>query len=181
MPIQAKGAVFSAKVVPPEQGDTEFADMRAAWAALDDATRNRIGSLSAHHSLVRSQREIGEVTRESGSEYVGYGLDVEDVPLRPLVKVHPETGTSSLAVGRHAYGIPGLSEEESSRLLSELIRFAVEDETRTHAHRWQPGDVVLWDNRCLMHRAYAWDYAEPRVMLHSRIAGDPVTEGVPAG
>ena len=176
MPIQAKGAVFSAKVVPRAQGDTAFADMRAAWAALDEATRQRLSSLSAHHSLAHSQRLLGEETKSEDSEYIGYGLDVDDVPLRPIMKVHPETGTPSLALGRHAYGIPGLEEEESARLIADLIQFAVADESRVYQHRWQPGDVVVWDNRCLMHRACPWNYDEPRVMLHSRIAGDPGTE-----
>lgn len=177
MPVQAKGAVFSAKVVPKTEGDTAFADMRAAWSALDRETRERIAPLSAHHSLAHSQREIGEATKRENSEYVGYGLDVAEAPLRPLLKIHPETGQPSLAVGRHAYGIPGLEPDASRRLLAELIAFAVEDERRTYPHRWRPGDVVVWDNRCLMHRACAWNYAEPRVMLHSRIAGDPVSEG----
>jgi len=179
MPIQAKGAVFSARVVPSAEGDTAFADMRAAWSALDADTRERISSLSAHHSLAHSQRELGETTKAEDSEYVGYGLQVDEIPLRPLVKVHPETGQASLAVGRHAYGIPGLRAQESSRLLAELIEFAVADDRRTYQHRWSRGDVVVWDNRCLMHRACAWSYTEPRIMVHSRIAGDPRTEGVP--
>jgi alpha-ketoglutarate-dependent taurine dioxygenase len=176
MPIQAKGAVFSAKVVPRAQGDTAFADMRAAWAALDEATRRKLSSLSAHHSLAHSQRLLGEETKSEDSEYIGYGLDVDDVPLRPMMKVHPETGTPSLAVGRHAYGIPGLEEEESARLIADLIQFAVDDQSRVYQHQWKTGDVVVWDNRCLMHRACPWNYDEPRVMLHSRIAGDPGTE-----
>jgi alpha-ketoglutarate-dependent taurine dioxygenase len=176
MPLQAKGAVFSARVVPREQGDTAFADMRAAWAALDDAMQQRLRSLTAHHSLAHSQRLLGEETKSKDSEYIGYGLDVENIPLRPLMKAHPETGAPTLAVGRHAYGIPGLTADESQRLISELIEFAVVDERRVYQHRWTVGDVVVWDNRCLMHKACAWDYKEPRVMLHSRIAGDPTTE-----
>lgn len=176
MPLQAKGAVFSARVVPREQGDTAFADMRAAWAALDDAMQQRLSSLTAHHSLAHSQRLLGEETKSKDSEYIGYGLDVENIPLRPLMKAHPETGAPTLAVGRHAYGIPGLTADESQRLISELIEFAVVDERRVYQHRWTVGDVVVWDNRCLMHKACAWDYKEPRVMLHSRIAGDPTTE-----
>lgn len=176
MPLQAKGAVFSARVVPQAEGDTAFADMRAAWDALDDVTREKLATLSAHHSLAHSQKVLGEETRQEDSEYIGYGLDVEDVPLRPLLKVHPETGRPSLAVGRHAYGIPGMSEVESEELLSGLIEFAVGDESRVYQHRWTQGDVVVWDNRCLMHRACSWNYDEPRVMLHSRIAGDPRTE-----
>ena len=66
MPVQAKGAVFSAKVVPPSQGDTAFADLRAAWAALDDATQARLASLSAYHSLAHSQRLLGEETKSEG-------------------------------------------------------------------------------------------------------------------
>ena len=176
MPVQAKGAVFSAKVVPQSQGDTAFADMRAAWDSLDDKTRDQITGLSAYHSLAHSQRELGEETKGSDSEYIGYGLDVGETPLRPLLKIHPETGRETLAVGRHAFGIPGLSSEESAKLLEDLIQFAVSDDHRTYQHRWQQGDAVLWDNRCLLHRACSWDYSEPRVMLHSRIAGDPVTE-----
>ena len=176
MPIQAKGAVFSAQVVPPTGGDTAFADLRAAWAALDDTARRRLESLSAYHSLAHSQKVLGEETKAEDSEYVGYGLDVSDVPLRPLCKLHPETGQPSLAVGRHAFGIPGLEEADSARLLSDLVEFATNDPARVYQHRWKAGDVVIWDNRCLMHRACPWNYDEPRVMRHSRIAGDPLSE-----
>lgn len=176
MPIQSKGAVFSAKKVPTEKGDTAFADMRAAYDALDDETRQLIAGLSAHHSLAHSQAELGEETKKADSEYMGYGLDVDEAPLRPLVKVHPETGVKSLAVGRHAYGIPGMSEADSSALISRLSSFAVENPSRVYQHRWTVGDVIVWDNRCLMHRACDWDFGEPRIMLHSRIAGDPGTE-----
>lgn len=177
MPIQAKGAVFSAKIVPSERGDTAFADMRAAYSALDKELQKQVASLSAYHSLAWSQRQLGESVRDrEDSEYVGYGLDIENTPLRPLMKVHPETGTPTLALGRHAYGIPDWPERESEAFVSKLIDFAVSDEARVYQHQWQPGDVVVWDNRCLMHRACAWNYDEPRVMLHSRIAGDPKTE-----
>jgi len=176
MPLQAKGAVFSAKRVPSAKGDTAFADMRAAYDALHDDTKALIANLSAHHSLALSQVKLGEETKAGDSEYIGYGLDVEDVPLRPLVKIHPETGRKTLAVGRHAYGIPGLTDAESSALINRLLQFAVADESRVYQHSWTAGDVVVWDNRCLMHRACDWDYSEPRVMLHSRIAGDPVSE-----
>ncbi|WOJ94696.1 TauD/TfdA family dioxygenase [Congregibacter variabilis] len=176
MPLQAKGAVFSAKVVPAAQGDTAFADMRAAWDALDAQAQEKLTALSACHSLARSQKELGEETKSGDSEYVGYGLNVADIPRRPLLKVHPETGRKTLAVGRHAFGVSGMSEEDSADLLNELIDLSVTDDRRCYQHRWSQGDVVVWDNRCLMHRACPWDYSEPRVMLHSRIAGDPVSE-----
>lgn len=176
MPLQAKGAVFSAKRVPAQQGDTAFADMRAAYKALDDETKQLISNRAAYHSLAHSQSEIGEETKASDSEYVGYGLDVVDVPLRPLVKIHPETGQKALAVGRHAYGVSELSNTESAALIRQLNDFAVEDVHRVYQHQWTVGDVVVWDNRCLMHKACAWDYSEPRIMLHSRIAGDALSE-----
>jgi alpha-ketoglutarate-dependent taurine dioxygenase len=176
MPLQAKGAVFSAKRVPSAKGDTAFADMRAAYDALDGDTKALIANLSAHHSLAHSQAELGEETKNSDSEYSGYGLNINDIPLRPLVKIHPETGRKSLAVGRHAYGIPDMTGAESAALINRLLQFAVADQNRVYQHRWSAGDVLVWDNRCLMHRACDWDYSEPRVMLHSRIAGDPVSE-----
>ncbi|EAW32391.1 Taurine catabolism dioxygenase TauD/TfdA [marine gamma proteobacterium HTCC2143] len=176
MPVQAKGAVFSAKVVPQAQGDTGFADMRAAWDALDGGRRNQVAGLSAYHSLVHSQKLVGEETKSVDSEYIGYGLDIDDTPLRPLLKIHPETGRKSLAIGRHAFGIPEMSEGESSKFLADLMDFATGDPQRTYQYQWTKGDAVVWDNRCLLHRACSWDYSEPRVMLHSRIAGDPETE-----
>ena len=174
MPVQAKGAVFTAHVVPTAGGQTAWADMSAAYGALDSSTRQRIESLSAYHSLHYSQAKIKQVTREDG-DYSGYGLHDQAPPLRPLVKVHPETGRPALLIGRHAYGIPGLSEAESGTLLDELVDFACQA-PRVYEHDWAVGDAVIWDNRCLLHRGCPWDMNEPRVMYHSRIAGDAVTE-----
>lgn len=175
MPIQAKGAVFSAEVVPSARGETGWADMRAAYDALDEATRARVEQLSAHHSLQYSQAKAGFQHKKEKSEYSGYGLHDGPVPLRPLVKIHPETGRKSLLIGRHAHNIPGMDPAESERLLDGLVEFACQP-PRVYHHKWKPGDVVIWDNRCLLHRAMPWDMNEPRVMWHSRIAGDPVSE-----
>jgi alpha-ketoglutarate-dependent taurine dioxygenase len=174
MPVQAKGAVFTAHVVPSSGGETAWADTRAAYDALDDETRARIAELSAYHSLYYSQSKLGHVPKQ-GSDYSGYGFHDQDPPLRPLVKMHPETGRASLLIGRHAYGIPGLDPDESERLLEDLIDFACQP-PRIYQHAWSPGDAVVWDNRCLLHRASPWDMTEPRVMYHSRIAGHPTTE-----
>jgi len=174
MPVQAKGAVFTAHVVPPAGGETGWADMRAAYDALDPTMQKRIAGLSAYHSINYSQAKLdGE--RAEGDGYTGYGAGVMDPPLRPLVKVHPETGRKTLMIGRHAFGIPGLSETESERLLDELLEIACQP-PRIHHHSWTPGDAVVWDNRSLMHRGCPWDMRLPRIMQHSRIAGDPVSE-----
>ena len=190
MPIQAKGAVFTAHQVPSEGGETGWADMCAAYDALDDGLRERIRGLSAFHSLVHSQAKLGhgpEATKtptkpnaSGGDEYSGYGFEGHSPPLRPLVKVHPETGRSTLAVGRHAYGIPGLDPAESEQLLADLVETACQP-PRTYHHDWAPGDAVVWDNRCLLHRARPWDMSEPRVMYHSRIAGEEASEFAPPG
>lgn len=169
MPVSARASVFSAQVVPKSGGQTEWADMRAAYDALEPAMRERIGELSAYHSLRFSQARLGDT-----SEF-GYGYHDGPIPLRPLVKIHSVTGRPSLFIGRHAYGIPGLSENESEELLDELMAFACQP-PRTYRHEWQPGDIVVWDNRCLLHRARAYDHSEPRIMKHTRIAGDPATE-----
>jgi alpha-ketoglutarate-dependent taurine dioxygenase len=174
MPVQAKGDVFTAHVVPGEGGETGWADMRAAYRELDADTRKRISDLSAYHSLYHSQKKFGQ-TKEKDSEYFGYGFFGQDPPLRPLVKIHPETNRPSLTIGRHAYGIPGMDANESQKLLQDLVDFACQP-PRVYHHSWTPGEAVLWDNRCLMHQACPWDMNEPRIMYHSRIAGDQESE-----
>ena len=176
MRLSAKASVLSAHVVPTQGGQTEWADMRAAYDALDDSSRQRIEALSAYHSLFYSQRKIGHEPKAGA----GYGFHDEDPPLRPLVKRHPVTGRRSLYIGRHAYGIPGLEPEESEKLLADLVAFACQ-EPRTHMHDWEPGDVGIWDNRCVLHRARPYNRRELRVMKHTRVAGDPSSELAPSG
>ena len=174
MPVQAKGAVFTAHRVTSSGGQTGWADMRAAYDALDSETRAQIAEASAYHSLVYSQGKLGHTPDEVG-EYSGYGFEGADPPLRRLIKVHPETGRRSLLIGRHAYGIPGLGPAESERLLRSLVDFACQP-PRIYHHSWKPGDAVVWDNRCLLHRGRPWDMTEPRIMYHARIAGDSESE-----
>jgi alpha-ketoglutarate-dependent taurine dioxygenase len=175
MPVQAKGAVFTAHVLPSKGGETGWADMRAGYAALEPNMREKIAELSAYHSLVYSQAKIGHTPKNENGDYRGYGFTVKDPPLRPLVKIHPETGRPSLVIGRHAYGIPGMAADESAQLLGELVDFACQA-PRVYHHTWREGDAVVWDNRCLLHQACPWDMTEPRIMYHARVAGDPVTE-----
>jgi alpha-ketoglutarate-dependent taurine dioxygenase len=180
MPVQAKGAVFSAEIVPTIGGRTGWADMRAAYDALDDGLRAKVETLSAYHSLHYSQGKIGHDSRKLDGEYSGYGFHDGPVPRRPLVKTHPETGRKSLLIGRHAHNIPGMAKEESEKFLQELVDFACRP-PRIYHHAWTPGEVVVWDNRCLLHQATPWDMTQRRVMWHSRIAGDPTSEAALAG
>ncbi|HTR85142.1 MAG TPA: TauD/TfdA family dioxygenase [Reyranella sp.] len=178
MPVQAKGAVFCAEEVPTIGGHTGFADMRAAYEALDETTRAKVETLTAYHSLHYSQSKLGHDTRQekADGEYNGYGLNNSGpVPLRPLVKTHPETGRKNLVIGRHAHNIPGMDRAESERFLEGLVAFACQ-KPRIYHHDWRPGDALLWDNRCLMHQATPWDMTQRRIMWHSRIAGDPASE-----
>src|SRR5882762_3942806 len=169
MPVQAKGAVFSAEEVPTIGGRTGFADMRAAYDALDDGLKKKIAGLTAYHSLHYSQSKLGHQAKKSDGEYSGYGFHDGPVPLRPLVKTHPETGRKSLLIGRHAHNIPDMDPAESERFLAGLVDFACQ-RPRTYHHDWAPGDVVIWDNRCLLHQATPWDMTQRRIMWHTRIA-----------
>lgn len=169
MPVSAKASVLSARRVPQRGGATEFADMRAAFDELSPALAADLASKAARHSLEYSQARAGE------SQQGGYGIGVDQVPVRSLVKVHPETGRSALFIGRHAHGVDGMSADESEALLDRLLADACR-EPRTLRHDWSAGDVVVWDNRCVLHRACPFDPTEARVMAHTRVAGDPVTE-----
>ena len=176
MPLAAKASILAAITVPSSGGETAVADMRAAYDALDQEMKDRIENLSAYHSLYQSQAKIGHIV-ESGA---GYGYHTKGAPLRPLVKTHPVTGRKSLFIGRHAYRIEGMADEEAQALLDELLESACQP-PRTYYHQWQPGDVFMWDNRCALHAAQPYDYNEVRIMRHTRIAGEPDSELVATG
>ncbi len=172
MPVSSKCAMLSAVIVPDQGGETELADMRAGYAALDQPTKDSIEHLSAYHSTQYSQaNDVGDFPpMQEGTIYHG------EAYLRPLVKVHPETGVKNLFIGRHAFGIPGLPRQESRALLQSLVDFVVSEPSRVYTHHWQPGDTLIWDNRALLHRARPYDYDKPRYLIGTRIAGDPASE-----
>ncbi|MCZ6771646.1 MAG: TauD/TfdA family dioxygenase, partial [Proteobacteria bacterium] len=158
-PLSAKASILSARKVPPSGGgETEWADMRAAYDALDPATRERIEGLNAYHSLYHSQARIGaendataqglavlhtqpgspsgnpsDSASQDAAVSAGYS-DTGKIPLRPLVKIHPVTQRPALFIGRHAYGIPGLEPAESDKLLEDLVAFACQP-PRVYQHR----------------------------------------------
>ena len=176
MPIQAKGAVFTAHKVPSKGGETGWADMRAAYEGLSQSMKEKINDLSAFHSYEWSQKDRFGHKDPKVSEFNSYGFDIDPKPLRPLVKIHAETGQKCLTIGRHIYKIPGMSDQEAQNLAQELEEFACSNKEWVYHHSWQEGDAVIWDNRCLMHQASMWDLSEGRIMYHSRIEGDPISE-----
>lgn len=171
MPLAAKASALAALVVPSAGGETALADMRDAYDKLDPAMRDKIADLAAFHSLYQSQAKAG-FTFKTGD---GYGYHTEGAPLRPLVKTHPSTGRKGLFLGRHAYRIPGMDDAEAQKLLDDLLDFTCQA-PRVYKHAWKPGDIMIWDNRCVLHRACEYDYAEERVMRHVRVSGDPKTD-----
>jgi alpha-ketoglutarate-dependent taurine dioxygenase len=112
---------------------------------------------------------------ETGS---GYGYHDKGAPLRSLVKAHSVTGRKALCIGRHTYRISGM--DDALALLDELLGAACVA-PRVYTHRWKPGDLLVWDNRCVMHRACPYDYSEPRVLQSTRVAGDPASDLAPTG
>ena len=171
-PISSKCAMLTAHTVPDTGGETELADTRDAYEDLSLEMKARIEHLSAFHSTQYSQaNDVGDFPEQAeGTIYHG------EAYLRPLVKVHPETGKKNLFIGRHAFGIPGLTRTESRSLLKELMDFVVSEPKRVYQHKWQEGDLLFWDNRALLHRACAYDYREARVMIATRVAGDKKSE-----
>jgi len=169
--VPAKASILSADVVPQRGGGTEWADMRAAWDALPEDLRERIDGLIASHSYLYSQRKIGRGEEMWTEEDKQSMAGVE----HPIVSRHPISGRRSLYIGRHAGAIRGMKDDEAEALLEELLDFACRP-PRLFTHEWAVGDVAVWDNRCLLHRGHAWDLREPRVMKHTRIAGDGENE-----
>lgn len=146
----ATWSMLHARVIPPTGGDTEFADTRAAYDALPDAMRRMLESLVAEHSLWHSSAKRG-----------GY-MPTEDErrshpPTRhKLVQRHPGSRRNALYIGSHASHVIGMSVEEGQALLDELIEFATQPKF-VYRHEWRVGDLVIWDNRCTMHRATPFD------------------------
>jgi alpha-ketoglutarate-dependent 2,4-dichlorophenoxyacetate dioxygenase len=167
-PIPAKYSLLSGRAVPSWGGNTEFADMRAAYDALDERTRREVENLVCHHSQIYSR------------EAVGFGAmdEAERQAFKPvrqrLVRRHPATGRKSLFLSAHAGVIEGWTIPESRMFLRDLIEFATQPRF-VYSHRWRLHDLVVWDNRATMHRGRRFDHSEPRDVRQTRLAGDDVT------
>src|SRR6185369_561803 len=166
--IPAKYSLLSARVVNPTGGNTEFADMRAAYDALDAPTKALIEHLVCEHSLMYSRGSLG---------LLDYSEE-ERAMFRPvrqrLVRTHPVTGRRSLYLASHAGAIVGMPMAEARVLLRDLNEHATQP-AFVYVHRWRPWDLVMWDNRQMMHRVRRYDESQPRDMRRTTVAGDAAT------
>jgi alpha-ketoglutarate-dependent 2,4-dichlorophenoxyacetate dioxygenase len=143
-------SLLYARSVPPIGGLTEFADLRAAYDELPVAMKERLGGLMAEHSLLYSRGKLG-FTNFTESERKAFAPVV-----RPIVRTLRETGRTTLYIASHVGRIHGLGDEEAAALMYELTEFATQRQF-VYSHRWRVGDVVMWDNRCTMHRGTEYD------------------------
>jgi len=167
-PVPAKYSILSARQIPSAGGNTEFADMRAAYDALDEATKREIHDLICLHSQIFSRSILGftdftDVEREKWA------------PVRQrLVRRHPSTGRLSLYLSSHAGAIEGWPVPEARALLRDLTEHATQRQF-VYAHVWQPRDLVMWDNRVTMHRARRYDGTEVRDMRRTTLTNEVST------
>lgn len=146
----AKASLLYAHIIPPVGGQTEFADMRAAYDALPDAMKERLRGLVAEHAIMYSRKKTG-FEDFSEEEWRAY----PPVP-QSLLRRHPGSGRTGLFLASHAGRIFGMPEQEGKALLQQLIDHATQRQF-VYTHRWRVHDLVMWDNRCTMHRARPYD------------------------
>ena len=165
--VPARCSLLSAREIPPTGGETEFADLRAADDVLSEAMKCRLDGLVAEHSILHSRAKIG---------FSAFDLDVQrEIPPVPqlVVRTHPGSGRKSLYLASHASHIVGWPVAKGRRLIEELIDFATEPQF-VYLHRWHVGDLVIWDNRCTMHRGREYDDTRYRRDLHRTTVSDEI-------
>jgi len=148
--LPAYCSMLHARSIPPIGGHTEFADMRAAYDALPEATKQRIAGLVAEHSIMTSRGKLGFTDFDENERQA-----FAPVP-QVLVRRLPDSGRMSLYIASHAGAIRGMPDDEARQLIDELTAHATQRQF-VHAHRWREKDLVIWDNRCTMHRGMAFD------------------------
>lgn len=171
--VPATASLLSGREVPPEGGETEFASLRAAYDALPEARRAELEGLVAIHHYANSRR---------GTE-IQVAKPDQDKRLPPVpqavVRTNPVNGRKGLYVGAHASHIVGMPEDEGRALLEELLGFATQPQF-VYSHAWRPKDLVMYDNRCVLHRVRPYEVTKHRRVLHrTTVAG--VGPTVPAG
>ena len=167
-PIPAKFSLLSARVVNPKGGNTEFADMRAAYDALDAETKAEIADMICEHSLMYSRGALGM------SDFSNEEKAMFKPVLQRLVRTHPVHGRKSLYLSSHAGAIHGMSVPEARLLLRDLTEHATQPEF-VYVHKWTVHDLVMWDNRQTVHRVRRYDQSQPRDMRRATVAGTEPT------
>jgi alpha-ketoglutarate-dependent 2,4-dichlorophenoxyacetate dioxygenase len=153
--VPGKYSMLSAVILPREGGETEFSDMRAAYDALPAAMKRKIADLVAEHFALHSRMWLGDT---QWTEEQKRGIP----PVRwPLVRRHPGSGRTSLFIGAHCTQIIGWPVPEGRMLLLDLLEHATQ-RPFVYRHTWQVGDLVVWDNRCTLHRGRPYDFSERR-------------------
>ena len=165
-PVPAKYSLLSGRALPSWGANTDFADMRAAYDALDDRTKAEIADLVCEHSLIYSREAIG-FTDLSPDEIKAF-----QPVQQPLVRAHPATGRKSLFLSSHAGAIVGWTIPEGRMFLRDLTEHATAP-AFVYSHTWRPYDLVMWDNRATMHRARRFDRTEIRDVRRTTLAGTP--------
>jgi len=163
--VPARCSLLSAREIPASEGDTEYADMRAAYDALPEARKREIDDLVVEHSIFHSREKMGYTSYTAGAR-------TELPPVQQvLVRTHPETGRKALYIASHASHVVGWPVEKGRKLIEELLDFATQPQF-VHRHHWREGDLVVWDNRCTMHRATPYDEMKVRRVLHRTTVSD---------
>ena len=151
----SKFSVLHARICPTDGGDTQYCDTRVAWERIDPALRERIAPLIAMHSLPASRRKAG---------FEGFSdeeLTNMDNVARHLVHRHEPSGRTALCLASHIGEIVGMDEDEAADMLDMLTEAATRPEL-VYTHRWSVGDLLIWDNRCTMHRAMPFDHRKQK-------------------
>lgn len=164
-PVPAKYSILSARRIPPTGGNTEFADMRAAYDALDSDTKREIHDLVCRHSQLYSRGSLGftDFTEDERRKWT---------PVRQrLVRRHPRTGRLSLYLSSHAGEIEGWPVPEARAFLRDLTEHATQRQF-VYVHVWRNHDLVMWDNRVTMHRARRYDHTQVRDMRRATLTNE---------
>ena len=165
--VTGQATIIYGEVVPKVGGETHFCDMYGAYERLDPAWKARIANLRAMHNLDFSR------TRRHGEDPMSEAQRRETPPVdHPVVRTHPETGRKCLYLGDHAESIVGMPYAQGRTLIEELNALAVHPDL-TYEHRWTPNELIVWDNRCVMHRATPYDPAtQGRVVRRCTVLGE---------
>ena len=163
--VPAKYSILSARIIPDKDGNTEFADMRAAYDALDDKTKAEVRDLICSHSQIFSRGILG-FTDFTDDERLKWA------PVRQrLVRRHPRSGRLSLYLSSHAGEIEGWPVPEARAFLRDLNEHATQ-RAFVYAHVWRPHDIVMWDNRATMHRARRYDHTKVRDLHRTTLTNE---------